>query len=115
MKIKHIAFTLYPVKNMARARRFYEKVLGLKLGKNFGGKWVEYFPGGTGCFALTTMTGAAPAANAGGSLAFEVADIDKAVARLLVRRLSRHRGQLVHDPREEAERLAGSRRSPCRP
>ncbi len=43
---------------MARARKFYEKVLGL------------------------TMTGGKPAANAGGAIAFEVADIDKAAARL---------------------------------
>jgi predicted enzyme related to lactoylglutathione lyase len=82
VKIKHVAFTMYPVKNMARARKFYEKVLGLKKGKDFGGKWIEYYPGGTACFALTTMTGARPAANAGGSIAFEVADIDKAAARL---------------------------------
>lgn len=29
--IKHIAFTLYPVTDMARARRFYEETLGLRL------------------------------------------------------------------------------------
>jgi predicted enzyme related to lactoylglutathione lyase len=79
MKIKHAAFTMYPVKNMARARKFYEKVLGLKLGKNYGGKRVEYFPGGTSCFALTNMVpGLKPAAN----IAFEVADLKKAEAKL---------------------------------
>jgi predicted enzyme related to lactoylglutathione lyase len=83
MKIKHAAFTMYPVKNMARARKFYEKVLGLEVGKNFGGKWVEYYPGGTSCFAITNMVpGIKPSVKAGGSIAFEVADLGKAVARL---------------------------------
>jgi catechol 2,3-dioxygenase-like lactoylglutathione lyase family enzyme len=31
--IKHIAFTLYPVSEMARARRFYEETLGLPLAR----------------------------------------------------------------------------------
>lgn len=35
MSVKHIAFTVYPVKDMARARSFYEQDLGLRLGKNF--------------------------------------------------------------------------------
>lgn len=78
-KIKHIAFTLYPVKNMARARRFYEKTLGLKVGLNHRNLWVEYYPGGTACFALTTMVaGLKPSAN----VAFEVADLDQALASL---------------------------------
>ncbi|UPT72733.1 MAG: VOC family protein [Elusimicrobiota bacterium] len=77
--IKHVAFTMYPVKNMARARKFYEKVLGLKKGSDYAGKWVEYYPGGTSCFALTNMVpGLRPAAN----IAFEVADMKKAEARL---------------------------------
>ena len=37
MKIKHSAFTMYPVKDMARARKFYA-ALGLEEGKDFGGK-----------------------------------------------------------------------------
>ena len=79
MKIKHAAFTMYPVKNMARARKFYEKVMGLKLGKNYGDAWIEYFPGGTSCFALTNMVpGLKPASN----IAFEVADLKKAEAKL---------------------------------
>lgn len=79
MKIKHIAFTLYPVKNMARARKFYEKVLGLKPGKDFGGKWVEYYPGGTACFAISTMV---PRAMPSSNVAFEVADLNEAMKTL---------------------------------
>ena len=79
MKIKHTAFTMYPVKNMARARKFYEKTLGLKLGKSFGDVWVEYYPGGTSCFALTTMV---PDLKPAMNIAFEVADLAKAEAKL---------------------------------
>jgi predicted enzyme related to lactoylglutathione lyase len=80
--IKHIAFTMYPVKNMARARKFYEKGLGLKLTKNFGqGKWVEYHLK-NGAFVITTMTPIAPSAKAGGSIAFEVKDVDATLKKL---------------------------------
>lgn len=77
MKIKHLAFTMYPVKDMKRARRFYEKVVGLKAVNNWDDKWVEYMPG-SGCFAITTMVPMRPASN----IAFEVADLAKAEARL---------------------------------
>jgi len=49
MKITEIAFTGYPVTDMARARRFYEGVLGLSVSRVWGDKenpqWVEDFPG----------------------------------------------------------------------
>ena len=82
MKIKHTAFTMYPVKNMARARRFYEKTLGLKLGKNYEDAWVEYYPGGTSCFAITTMASGVKPTTKGPVIAFEVDDLNKAVKRL---------------------------------
>ncbi len=79
--VKHIAFTMYPVKDMARARKFYEEDLGLTLTQDFGGKWVEYHLG-NGCFAITTMTPVRPSMDSGGSIAFEVEDVDKTVERL---------------------------------
>lgn len=80
--IKHIAFTMYPVKDMARARRFYEEDLGLKLTNNFRDQWVEYHLD-NGCFAITTMAeDVAPSANSGGSIAFEVDDVDAMVNKL---------------------------------
>jgi predicted enzyme related to lactoylglutathione lyase len=80
--VKHIAFTMYPVKDMARARTFYEKGLGLELTKNFRDEWVEYHLE-NGAFAITTMAkGVSPSANSGGSIAFEVDDVDAAVAKL---------------------------------
>lgn len=40
--IKSIAFTLYPARDLARARDFYERLLGLRLSRDFGGTWIEY-------------------------------------------------------------------------
>ena len=79
-----VAFTMYPVKDMARAREFYEKTLGIAVSKeSAGGKWVEYDLPGGGCFAITMMTqDVSPSAVAGGSIAFEVKDIKKLVADL---------------------------------
>lgn len=72
--IKGIAFTLYPVVDMARARKFYEEDLGLVAACEYAdGQWVEYEPGGR--FALTTMAPLSPSANSGGNVAFEVEDV----------------------------------------
>ena len=77
-RVKHIAFTVYPVKNVARARKFYEKALGLKLGGEYAeGKWLEYYLG-NGCFAITTYF-----KGKGVGIAFEVDDADAMYARLL--------------------------------
>ena len=80
--IKKIAFTFYPVKDMTRARKFYESDLGLKVTESFGEGWIEYdLPGG--CFAITNMAeGLSPSANAGGSIAFEVDNVDRRVVEL---------------------------------
>ncbi len=82
--IKHIAFTMYPVSDMARARRFYEDTLGLHLTRREAHEfeWVEYdLDGGT--FALTNVKeGGSPSADAGGSIAFEVQNVDETVEQL---------------------------------
>jgi len=82
--VKHIAFTMYPVVDMARARKFYEGALGLPFTKEFGGgKWVEYHLD-NGAFVITTMAkGVTPAAKAGGSVAFEVDGLDDLVPKLV--------------------------------
>lgn len=73
--IKSIAFTVYPVTDMARSRNFYEGVLGLKVGSNFQDQWVEYDLGDS-TFAITTMNlGRTPGAK-GGIVGFEVTDFD---------------------------------------
>ncbi len=84
LMLKKVAFTMYPVIEMERARNFYENALGLKVGSTYqDDKWVEYDLPEGGCFAITTMAvGVKPAANAGGSIAFEVDDLDALVSKL---------------------------------
>ena len=55
---KKVAFTYYPVTDVARARKFYEETLGLKSGSagNQGGWWAEYDLPGGGCLAITNFT-----------------------------------------------------------
>ena len=74
-----VAFTMYVVKDLARARKFYEETLGFICSKeSAGGKWIEYDLPGGGCFCLTNMAeGVSPSDIAGGSIAFEVKDIKK--------------------------------------
>lgn len=79
--VKHIAFTMYPVKNMDRARVFYEQQIGLKLTNKYGEQFVEYHLD-NGCFSLGIIDGLEPASNAGGSIGFEVKDVDGMVAKL---------------------------------
>lgn len=76
--IKEIAFTIYPVTDMARARKFYEEILGLKADEGFGESWIEYDVGGTTFGITNAFADATPAA----SVAFEVDDFDAEVARL---------------------------------
>lgn len=82
--LKKVAFTMYPVVDLDRAKSFYEDNFGLRPSKlSAEGAWVEYDLPGGGCFALTTLAeGVNPSANAGGSVAFEVEDLDRLVSRL---------------------------------
>jgi predicted enzyme related to lactoylglutathione lyase len=82
--LKKIAFVTYPVKDVARAREFYEGQLGLELGLhgNRGDKWwIEYDLPGGGCLALSNFEGE-PSASAGGRVALEVEDLDALIAKL---------------------------------
>lgn len=91
--IKRVAFTMYPVTDAARARRFYEDVLGLRAnmaGEHQGMVWIEYDLPGGGCFALTNSTGNAPSAKAGGTIALEVEDLAATLDRL-----KQHGGELL--------------------
>ena len=79
--IQSIAFTVYPVKDMATTRKFYETVLGLKTTHDFRGEWVEYDLGDT-TFALSTMDTSRKPGAKGAVVGFEVADFNAEVARL---------------------------------
>jgi predicted enzyme related to lactoylglutathione lyase len=76
-----VAFTMLPVKDMKRARAFYEKTLGLAVGsRSSNGIWTEYDLPRGGCVALFATQSSEP--GGGGSLAFEVADLDALIAQL---------------------------------
>lgn len=79
--VEHIAFTLYPVKDMRRARRFYERALGLRMTKSFRGEWIEYHLS-NGCFAIATAAKSFGPNAKSTQIAFEVDDVDAVVDRL---------------------------------
>ena len=79
--IQSIAFLVYPVADMKRARDFYERILGLKTENSFSDEWIEYDIGGT-TFAITTMDADHKPAAGGAVVAFEVDDLNTAMARL---------------------------------
>lgn len=76
--LKRVAFTMYPVEDVERARRFYEERLGLKAGLTGGQgemQWVEYDVPGGGCLAITNASDESPGAG-GGTIAFEVENLE---------------------------------------
>src|SRR5262249_41008402 len=78
-----VAFTMYPVKDLARAEQFYRETLG--LGASTGSVksgWGEFGLPNGGCIALTVHSGAEPSGKAGGTIAFEVGDLDGLIAEL---------------------------------
>jgi predicted enzyme related to lactoylglutathione lyase len=79
IKIKEIAFVYHSVSDIARARGFYEKLLGLKTGTQIefapGQWWIEYDIAGMALAVCNAMPG--PPAS---SLALEVADLDGTLA-----------------------------------
>jgi len=80
---------MYPVQDMARAELFYRETLG--LGPSSGSVahgWVEFDLPGGGCLALTTHSGSQPSAGAGGTIAFEVEDLDGLVETLKARNVA---------------------------
>ena len=79
--IKEIAFVVYPVSDVPRARRFYEATLGLKLDNNWEDKWVEYDVNGV-AFAITSWLPDNQPGAPGGNIAFEVDDLDATVQSL---------------------------------
>ncbi len=77
IQVKEFAFVFYPITDVARARKFYEGLLGLKPGMQFdcgGGKWwIEYDIAGQALAVSNAMPGKQAT-----SLGLEVADLDEA-------------------------------------
>jgi predicted enzyme related to lactoylglutathione lyase len=83
LQITEIAFSCYAVTDMARARAFYEGVLGLKpttITDLPDGKWVEY-EFGPYALSIGSAPGWKPSPD-GCSVALEVEDFDAAIAHL---------------------------------
>ena len=95
---KKVAFTMYPVKDWKRARAFYEETLGLSPGsKSANGVWTEYDLPGGGCLALFANQDIKPSAEAGGSVALEVEDLDALIPELKGKGV-RFKAELIHSP-----------------
>jgi predicted enzyme related to lactoylglutathione lyase len=82
MKIKAIAFVGIPVRDLKRAREFYETVLGLKVsGEMMGGKWIEYAVG-KDTLAIANVGDHWTPSDQGTGAALEVENFDEAIQRL---------------------------------
>lgn len=80
--VREVAFIVYYVRDMERARRFYGETLGLRAGDVFNDDWVE-FDVGNATFALDATgeaLGIEPGSSSGAG--FEVDDIAAVRARL---------------------------------
>jgi predicted enzyme related to lactoylglutathione lyase len=79
IQIKELAFVFYPVTDVPAARKFYEGLLGLKLGFQIefspGQWWIEYDVAGQALAISNAMPGKTASA-----LALEVVDLDAALA-----------------------------------
>jgi len=94
--LQKVAFTMYAVEDMARARAFYEDTLGLpKSTSGAGSPWVEFDLPGGGCIAITKVTGDKP--GGGGTVAFEVDDLDATSAALEAKGVT-FKSDLIHSP-----------------
>ena len=85
LRVTEIAFTCYPVTDMARARKFYEDTLGLKptmiVGEAGGMQWTEYDIG-SGTLALGAGAPDFQPRPDGGLVGLEMEDFDAAIAEL---------------------------------
>jgi uncharacterized protein YndB with AHSA1/START domain/predicted enzyme related to lactoylglutathione lyase len=101
LAVRKVAFTMLPVRDVERARQFYEQTLGLRVGLHGGQDgmyWVEYDLPGGGCLALANMSQAVPSAKAGATLALEVQDL-KALMQHLKDQHVELLGEVVRGPR----------------
>jgi predicted enzyme related to lactoylglutathione lyase len=96
---RKVAFTMYPAENLERARHFYEKILNLQHGAvSAEGRWIEYDLPQGGCLCITDLVPEIkPSATAGGTLAFEVSDLDAVVQELKARDV-RFKTEVFHSP-----------------
>lgn len=81
LQVKGFAFVFHPITDVARARKFYEGLLGLKVALQIevspGTWWIEYDVAGQ-ALAVSNARPGAPAS----SLTLEVANLDAALAEI---------------------------------
>lgn len=86
IKVTEIAYTGYPVTQVARARAFYEGLLGLKpslvFGEADGAAWIEYDIGSATLAVVSMGAGKWKPSRDGPAVALEVADFDATIAQL---------------------------------
>ena len=83
--VKEIAFTVYPAKDVAGLRRWYESALGLNFGTPFAEDGVEKYNEskcGSGFFSVMTDEWIGRPAGSASGVVFEVDNIDDAIASL---------------------------------
>ncbi|HEX4085216.1 MAG TPA: VOC family protein [Chthoniobacteraceae bacterium] len=85
IKVQSVAFTSYPVTDLAKSRAFYEEIIGLKYetghANEDGMGWAEYEIGG-GYFSILTGIPNWKPSDHGPAIALEVEDFDAAIAHL---------------------------------
>lgn len=85
-QVTGLAFALYHVTDVARARNFYGEVIGLTvcLEMEFapGKWWIEYDAGGPSALAVTNFESPATNATKSPGVAIEVANYDEVLAAL---------------------------------
>ena len=86
IQVTGIAFAIYHVSDVARARKFYGESLGLKTCMEMefapGQWWVEYDAGGPSALAITNFKSPAMNATPSPGVALEVTDCAAALARV---------------------------------
>ncbi len=86
LKVTGIAFAIYHVTDVARARKFYGEILGLKTSMDMeiapGLWWVEYDIGGPSALAITNYESPAMNATKSPGIALEITNYDEALAEL---------------------------------
>lgn len=87
-----VPFFVYPVRSIARARKFYHGVLGLKVGERWGNKWMEFELGRQVIAVSTVMEDCTPGAR-GGAIALETDRFNEVVVHL-----KKHRVKFLFGP-----------------
>lgn len=87
MKIKNIAFVGIPVRDINRAREFYEGVFGLQvMDEMMGGNWVEYGIG-ENTLAIASIGDQWTPSDEGTAAALEVENFDETIKQLKDRQI----------------------------